>query len=345
MKGSPAHGQGMRRPLRTVLTLLASIALAGAPVRAWAAPVIPSGIRPVPGAVLTRFDPPDVPWGPGHLGVDLAGRAGETVVASAAGVVTFADVLAGRGVVVVDHGAVRTTYEPVAASVTVGAVLARGDRIGELQAGHPSCAGSTCLHWGLREGDAYLDPQLLLGGAVRLLPASAAPGLVDVSAPESVTPSEPVEPSARRPMPQAAAVPQPLAGAGGALLMPASGPVTSPYGMRRHPLTGVWKLHDGTDIGAPCGAPIRAAATGTVVALGYSGAYGNTLVIDHGGGAAGELRTGYAHAQGFGVAVGAHVSAGEVIGRVGSTGLATGCHLHVQVWARGRLVDPMTVIS
>ncbi|MHB1008677.1 MAG: peptidoglycan DD-metalloendopeptidase family protein [Propionibacteriaceae bacterium] len=310
--------------MRIVLALVAALALACAPVRAAATPALPTGVRPVSGPVLTRFDPPDVRWGPGHLGVDLAARAGETVVAAADGVVRFAEVLAGRGVIVVDHGQVRTTYEPVAASVRVGEVVGRGRPIGRLQAGHPSCAGTTCLHWGLRAGETYLDPMLLLGGTIRLLPAS-------------VERAEALDP---RPV----TVSQPVARASMALLMPASGPVTSPYGMRRHPLTGVWKLHDGTDIGAACGTPIRAAASGTVAALSFTGAYGNRVVIDHGVASPGRLTTAYAHAGGVVVSVGDRVAAGQVIGTVGRTGLTTGCHVHVQVWAGGRLVDPMTVI-
>jgi murein DD-endopeptidase MepM/ murein hydrolase activator NlpD len=242
--------------------------------------------------------------------VDLAGTAGERVGAAASGRVTYAGFLTGRGVVVVDHGSVRTTYEPVVATVAVGDLVTRGQEIGRLQAGHPSCPTSTCLHWGLRVGDAYLDPLLLLGPTIRLLPASATP------------------------------VPQQVAG----LVRPASGSVTSPYGMRRHPITGSWKLHDGADFGASCGSPIVAAAAGTVLSVAATPAWGNRLVIDHGGTRWGHLVTAYNHAEGYAVAVGATVERGQVVGSVGSTGLAMGCHLHFQVWLRGTLVDPMTVL-
>lgn len=306
--------------LRTITALVALLGWACAPVRASAATDLPSGVRPVPGPLVTRFDPPGVTWGSGHRGVDLEGTPGETVVAAADGSVTFAGDLAGRGVVVVDHGVVRTTYEPVAAVVSVGEPVSRGQPIGRLQAGHLSCPGATCLHWGLREGDTYLDPLLLLGATIRLLPASASPV---------------------RPTPTISG-PSPLNAAG--LVRPASGPVTSPYGMRRHPLTGVWKLHDGTDFGAPCGSPITAAASGTVVSVSSTSAWGNRLVIDHGTGSSGRLVTAYNHALGYAVGVGDRVAAGQRIGAVGSTGLTTGCHLHVQVWVDGRLVDPMTVL-
>lgn len=310
----------MKTTLRVASAIALILGLVSAPVTASAASDLPPGVRPVQGPVITRFDPPDVTWGAGHRGVDLQGSPGETVVAAADGTVTFAGVLAGRGVVVVDHGVVRTTYEPVAATVSIGEVVSRGQPIGRLLAGHASCPATTCLHWGLKEGDTYLDPLLLLGATIRLLPASATP------------------------MPRTVALSVALASPEG-LVRPAIGPVTSPYGMRRHPLTGVWKLHDGTDFGAPCGSPIRAAATGTVVSVTYTSAWGNRLVIDHGSGTAGQLLTAYNHAQGYAVAVGDHVTAGQVIGAVGSTGLATGCHLHFQTWIDGRLVDPMSVLT
>jgi murein DD-endopeptidase MepM/ murein hydrolase activator NlpD len=80
--------------------------------------------------------------------------------------------VAGRGVVSIVHpGGLRTTYEPVTASVGVGDQVARGDPIGMLVVGHPGCPAAACLHWGLRRGTVYLDPLALLGlGRVRLLP-------------------------------------------------------------------------------------------------------------------------------------------------------------------------------
>ncbi|HEX6515891.1 MAG TPA: M23 family metallopeptidase [Nocardioidaceae bacterium] len=122
--------------------------------------------------VVAGFSPPATRWGAGHRGVDLAGRAGQTVRAAAGGTVSFAGKIAGRGVVVVDHGATRTTYEPVDASVRVGAPVRPGDPIGTLQRFGSHCWPAACLHWGLIEGDAtYLDPLTLVGaGPVRLLP-------------------------------------------------------------------------------------------------------------------------------------------------------------------------------
>jgi murein DD-endopeptidase MepM/ murein hydrolase activator NlpD len=96
---------------------------------------------------------------------------------SLGGTVTFAARLAGRGVVVVDHGGVRTTYEPVSASVRVGQRVGRGERIGSLQRTSSHCFPRACLHWGLRRGEVYLDPLTLVGaGPIRLLPLEAGPG-------------------------------------------------------------------------------------------------------------------------------------------------------------------------
>ena len=103
--------------------------------------------------------------------MDLQGRAGQALRTALAGRVTFAATLAGRGVVVVDHGGVRTTYEPVSASVHVGQLVARGARIGTLQRASSHCFPAACLHWGLLRGETYLDPLTLVGGGpIRLLP-------------------------------------------------------------------------------------------------------------------------------------------------------------------------------
>jgi len=128
-----------------------------------------------PPHVTRRFEPPPQPWSAGHRGVDLASAAGAEVRAAGAGTVVFVGVVAGRGVVSIAHpGGFRTTYEPVTATVVVGAQVARGDLIGRLDAGHPGCPVTACLHWGLRRDDVYLDPLALLGlGRVRLLPLKA----------------------------------------------------------------------------------------------------------------------------------------------------------------------------
>jgi murein DD-endopeptidase MepM/ murein hydrolase activator NlpD len=119
------------------------------------------------------FEPPRTAYGTGHRGVDLRASPGQDVLAAGPGRVTYAGVLAGRGVVTVTHdGGLRTTYEPVSASVRVGRQVARGAVLGQLSSGHPSCrAGTTCLHWGLLRADTYLDPLALVGSPpLRLLP-------------------------------------------------------------------------------------------------------------------------------------------------------------------------------
>jgi murein DD-endopeptidase MepM/ murein hydrolase activator NlpD len=129
---------------------------------------------PLPGrpAVVRGFDPPPHRYGRGHRGIDLAGVPGLPVLAAASATVVFAGPVAGRPVVSIQHrGGLRTTYEPVLAVVSAGDVVAAGQRIGTLAAGHPGCGMAACLHWGLRRGDEYLDPlQLLAPGPLRLLP-------------------------------------------------------------------------------------------------------------------------------------------------------------------------------
>jgi murein DD-endopeptidase MepM/ murein hydrolase activator NlpD len=125
--------------------------------------------------VVHAFDPPVTTWGAGHRGVDLLATPGQGVLAALPGTVAYAGTLAGRGVLVVAHGSTRTTYEPVAATVEVGTVVAAGDRLGTVQAGPSHCAPRTCLHWGWIAGETYLDPLRLVGaGPVRLLPLLAA---------------------------------------------------------------------------------------------------------------------------------------------------------------------------
>jgi len=159
----------------TVLAALLLLTLAPSTTPGAAADVsdVPVGTWPLPPVpeVVAVFDPPDTPYGRGHRGVDLAGWVGAPVRAALPGTVTYAGSLAGRGVVVVDHGATRTTYQPVAATVAVGDAVGAGSGIGHLAAGGSHCAPRACLHWGWIEGETYLDPLLLVGaGPVRLLP-------------------------------------------------------------------------------------------------------------------------------------------------------------------------------
>jgi murein DD-endopeptidase MepM/ murein hydrolase activator NlpD len=162
------------KTLLLVVLLLAVLGAAPGSARAASPGSAVWPLQPAP-VVVNPFDPPDDRWGPGHRGVDLLGTPGQEVHAALAGTVSFAGTLAGRGVVVVDHGATRTTYEPVAATVTVGQPVATGAVIGTLQVGMSHCFPRTCLHWGLLRGEEYLDPLSLLGAApVRLLPLALA---------------------------------------------------------------------------------------------------------------------------------------------------------------------------
>jgi murein DD-endopeptidase MepM/ murein hydrolase activator NlpD len=117
----------------------------------------------------------------------------------------------------------------------------------------------------------------------------------------------------------------------GSMIWPVNGPVVSPFGMR-------WgRLHAGVDIAVPAGTPIRAADSGNVVLMGWTGGYGNYTCISHGG----SLSTCYAHQSRYGTSAGASVSKGQVIGYVGCTGHCFGDHLHFEVRVNGQPVDPM----
>lgn len=129
--------------------------------------VWPLGPRHV---VVAAFDPPATRWGRGHRGVDLLGRVGQQVHAARAGTVRFVGRIGGKPVIVVGHGATRTTYEPVRAVVEVGARVPAGAVIGQLRGSPSHCWPRACLHWGLLRGRTYLDPLTLVWRQVRLLP-------------------------------------------------------------------------------------------------------------------------------------------------------------------------------
>jgi murein DD-endopeptidase MepM/ murein hydrolase activator NlpD len=136
-------------------------------------------------------------------------------------------------------------------------------------------------------------------------------------------------------------VPDTDPGSSSSLRRPVNGPITSPYGQRFHPILKYWKLHDGTDFGAGCGTPIRAAASGVVTDRYYNGGYGNRVFISHGVIRGSALTTVYNHLSRYGVSSGQRVTRGEVIGYVGTTGYSTGCHLHFMVYQDGAVVNPM----
>ncbi|MER7193405.1 M23 family metallopeptidase [Streptomyces flaveolus] len=172
------------RPERPVAPV--AVALAGPrQERGPAVPAVarfwPVGTRP---AVLRGWEPPSTPYGPGHRGVDLAAPAGTAVRAVAPGRVSFAGRVAGRGVVSLEltgtgDPPLRTTYEPVRASVRKGDEVAAGESLGTVESTGSHC--SACLHWGVLRGDAYLNPLALLPpwllgtGPSRLLPVLGVP--------------------------------------------------------------------------------------------------------------------------------------------------------------------------
>lgn len=164
-----------RRPVIRLLVAAALLltcvaALGQSPARAEPGPSGRWPLAPAP-ELVARFDPPASDWGSGHRGVDLLGASGQSVRAALPGRVSFAGRIAGRGIVVVDHGDTRTTYEPVRSTREVGATVAAGARIGRLELFGSHCFPRSCLHWGWIRGTTYLDPLLLVGaGPVRLLP-------------------------------------------------------------------------------------------------------------------------------------------------------------------------------
>ena len=111
--------------------------------------------------------------------------------------------------------------------------------------------------------------------------------------------------------------------------------------MRVHPITGVYKLHTGVDISATVGTDFTAIANGIVVKAGYGGAYGNMVIIDHGGG----VQTLYAHGSQIVAQVGQEVKAGDVVLKVGSTGYSTGPHAHFEVRINGEPANPLDYVS
>lgn len=175
------------RHLSLVVVLLVAL-LSGVPIGAGLAvahadsgqPRLDPGVWPLSPAptVAIGFNPPDVRWASGHRGVDLAGTVGQSVLAALPGTISFSGSIAGRGVVVVDHGDTRTTYEPVVAGLAVGTPVARGQPIGTLALVGSHCFPAACLHWGWRRGDVYLNPLDLIGPRpVRLLPLSGRPAI------------------------------------------------------------------------------------------------------------------------------------------------------------------------
>ena len=125
-------------------------------------------LKPVAGApVSAAFDPPPQRWLAGHRGVDLLAAAGTVVTSAGSGRVRFVGDVAGRGVVVIEHGDIVTTYEPLSPQVAVGDVVTAGTPIGLISAG--GHCSNRCVHWGAKRAEEYLDPLLLLQGYTPVL--------------------------------------------------------------------------------------------------------------------------------------------------------------------------------
>lgn len=168
--------------LAVALSLLPPLAVLPARAAGDPGPAQAGWTSPVEGepVVLRAFLPPDQDWLAGHRGVDLAAPQGAAVVAPASGVVTFAGTVVDRGVVVVLHDdGLRTSLEPVDGTVAAGTRVHRGQAVGTVQgsdgpdatapadgagpAGAGHCLPASCVHWGVRRGETYLDPLALLG--------------------------------------------------------------------------------------------------------------------------------------------------------------------------------------
>jgi murein DD-endopeptidase MepM/ murein hydrolase activator NlpD len=323
----------LHRYVRIAVFVAVCLSVLVVPAPAVAAPTLPKPAGwPLRGAPVVQrgFAPPALAWASGHRGVDLVAKPGEAILAAASGTVAFAGSIAGKPVVSIDHGLVRTTYEPVVSKVRVGERVALGQVIGVLGAGG-HCHG--CLHWGLRMGKRYLDPLSLLGnrgGRLRLVAESQREVVKR-------------EAQARALAAASGLIANPAVRPGGhGFLHPVAGAVTSTFGMRLHPLLKIWKLHDGTDFAAACGTAIRAPYAGVVTRAYFNPAYGNRLFVNHGSVDGVRVETAFNHAASYMVRPGQRVSRGQVIGEVGSTGLSTGCHLHLMVWLNGRLSNPMS---
>ncbi len=148
----PAAAGQPSRAQSTITRQEGTTAAAGAGARpSWQWPLAP---RP---RVLRGFDPPPKPWLSGHRGVDLDFAAGTQVVSPAVGTVSFVGVVVDRPVITIDHGGgLRSSFEPVDSSLVAGSTVAAGQVIGTAIPGH--CPLAQCLHWGVREGEDYVNP-------------------------------------------------------------------------------------------------------------------------------------------------------------------------------------------
>ena len=124
-------------------------------------------------------------------------------------------------------------------------------------------------------------------------------------------------------------------------IYPIKGRLTSPFGYRKDPFTGVRSFHTGIDLAAPTGTPIKAALDGKVATTGFSTVFGNYVIITHDGG----YQSLYGHMSAILVRRGQRVVQGAIIGKVGNTGYSTGSHVHLSVYKNGKMIDPLSVLK
>ncbi|WP_018703879.1 M23 family metallopeptidase [Anaeromusa acidaminophila] len=117
--------------------------------------------------------------------------------------------------------------------------------------------------------------------------------------------------------------------------------VTSPFGMRIHPISGTWQFHNGVDLALDYGTPIGTLWDGQVIYANQWSGYGNCIVVAH----ANEVYTLYAHLSRLAVNEGAYIGAGTLVGYVGNSGYSTGPHLHLSIWQGSQWIDPLSVIG
>lgn len=176
----------------------------------------------------------------------------------------------------------------------------------------------------------------LAGALVRAGGLGLATSLEDAMVRTTPTP---LAPAAASPRPSPSPSPSPWLPHGPVNTMLDPARVSSAYGMRSDPLTGAARMHHGVDIPMAEGEPVQNLKAGIVTESGVRGAYGQTVVVDHGGG----LTTRYAHLSARHVTVGESIGAGQVLGLAGQTGRATGPHLHLEVRSHGVSIDPRNV--
>lgn len=209
-------------------------------------------------------------------------------------------------------------------------------------------------HLGVRRPLPAAPPGLALA------PAPAAASLPTVpptgAAPEVADFSDvgPLAPRAAESLAQAAesweaaapfARPVPTPEPSSRFVSPVPYPIGGGFGMRFHPILKFWRMHNGVDMGGACGTSVVAMMDGVVTRAGWNGGYGLLVTVDHGRVDGQRLVTNYAHLSVIGVTVGQPVGQGQPLGRVGTTGLSTGCHLHFEVNRGGTYVDPGPYIT